>query len=54
MSSPKLGAGLAALSFSEKVKILEKLRERDKAIAASGLKRNAAGQRIAGKIAKEK
>jgi len=54
MSSPKLGAGLAALSFSEKVKILEKLRERDKAIAASGLKRNAAGQRTGGTIAKEK
>ena len=41
MSSPKLRARLAALSFSEKIKILENLRERDKAIAASGLKRNA-------------
>jgi hypothetical protein len=39
MSKPKLRARLAALSFSEKVMILEKLRERDKAIAASGLKR---------------
>ena len=31
---------LAALSFSEKIKILEKLRDREKAIAASGLRRN--------------
>lgn len=30
---------LTALSFSEKVKILEKLRDREKAIAASGLRR---------------
>jgi len=30
---------LAALSFSEKVKILEKLRDREKAIAAAGLRR---------------
>jgi hypothetical protein len=30
---------LAALSFSEKIKILEKLRDRSKAIAASGLRR---------------
>lgn len=29
---------LAALSFSEKIKILEKLRDREKAIAASGLR----------------
>jgi len=29
---------LAALSFSEKIKILEKLRDRDRAIAASGLR----------------
>jgi hypothetical protein len=54
MSSPKLRARRAALSFSEKGKILEKLQERDKAIAASGLKHNAAGQRTGGKIAKEK
>jgi hypothetical protein len=39
MSKPKLRARLTALSFSEKVKILEKLRDRDKAIAASELKR---------------
>jgi hypothetical protein len=30
---------LAGLSFTEKIKILEKLRERDKAIAAAGLRR---------------
>jgi len=39
MSKPKLQARLAALSFTEKVKILEKLRAREKAIAASGLRR---------------
>ena len=31
---------MAALSFSEKVKIPEKLRDREKAIAAAGLRRN--------------
>jgi hypothetical protein len=31
--------GLASLPFSEKVKILEKLRERNRAIAASGLRK---------------
>lgn len=30
---------LTALSFSEKIKVLEKLRERDRAIAAAGLRR---------------
>ncbi len=39
MSKPKFQARLAALSFSEKVKILEKLRDREKAIAAAGLRR---------------
>ena len=39
MSKPKLQARLAALSFSEKIKILEKLRDREKAIAASGLRK---------------
>jgi len=38
MSRPKLQARLAALSFSEKIKILEKLRDREKAIAAAGLR----------------
>lgn len=35
----KLQARMAALSFSEKIKILEKLRDREKAIAAAGLRR---------------
>jgi hypothetical protein len=30
---------LAALSISEKIKILEKLRDREKAIAAAGMRR---------------
>ena len=30
---------LASLSFTEKIKILEKLRDREKAIAAAGLRR---------------
>jgi len=33
---------LASLSFSEKIKILEKLRDRSQAIAASGLRRTLA------------
>ena len=39
MSKPKLTARLASLSFSEKIKILERLRDREQAIAASGLRR---------------
>jgi hypothetical protein len=35
MSKPELRKQLAALSFSEKIKILEKLRDRSRAIAAS-------------------
>jgi hypothetical protein len=42
MSKPKMRAGQAALSFSEKIKILEKLRDRDRAIAAAGLRRQTA------------
>ena len=42
MSKPKMGARLKSLSFSEKIKILEKLRDRSEAIAASGLRRMAA------------
>jgi hypothetical protein len=30
---------LASLSFSEKIRVLEKLRDREKAIAAAGLRR---------------
>ncbi len=37
-------ARLASLSFSEKIKILEKLRDRDQSIAASGLRRKATSQ----------
>ena len=33
---------LASLSFSEKIKILEKLRDRSLALAASGLRRKTA------------
>jgi hypothetical protein len=42
MSKPKMRVRLASLSFSEKVKILEKLRDRSLALAASGLRRQAA------------
>ena len=38
MSKPELRKRLAALSFSEKIKILEKLRDRSRAIAASRAK----------------
>jgi len=38
MSKPKMRVRLASLSFSEKIKILEKLRDRSKKIAASGLR----------------
>jgi hypothetical protein len=37
---------LASLPFSEKVKILEKLRERSRVIAASGLRKTKAGQAV--------
>ena len=39
MSKPKLRAWLASLSFTEKIKILEKLRDRSETIAASGLRK---------------
>lgn len=35
----KMRARLASLSFSEKIKLLEKLRDRDQVIAASGLRK---------------
>ena len=38
MSKPELRKKLASLSFSEKIKILEKLRRRSLAIAAAGLR----------------
>jgi len=39
MSKQEMRKRLAALSFSEKVKILEKLRDRSLSLAASGLRR---------------
>jgi hypothetical protein len=39
MDKSKMRSRLASLSFTEKVKILEKLRDRDKAIAAAGLRK---------------
>jgi len=42
MSRDDMRKELAALSFSEKLKILEKLRDRSLAIAASGLRRKKA------------
>jgi hypothetical protein len=38
MAKSKMRERLASLSFSEKVKILEKLRDRSRAIEASGLR----------------
>jgi hypothetical protein len=45
MDKSKMRARLASLSFSEKIGILERLRDRDQAIAASGLRRDSARQR---------
>jgi hypothetical protein len=42
MSKPELRKKLASLSFAEKIKILEKLRDRSVAIAASGLRQRGA------------
>jgi hypothetical protein len=42
MSKEEMRKRLAALSFSEKIKILEKLRDRSLALAGSGLRREAA------------
>jgi hypothetical protein len=42
MSKPKMRARLRSLNFSEKIQILEKLRDRSLTIAASGLRRRAA------------
>jgi hypothetical protein len=38
MSKPKMRARLRSLNFSEKIQILEKLRDRSEKIAASGLR----------------
>jgi hypothetical protein len=45
MDKSKMRSRLASLSFTEKIKILEKLRDRDQAIAASGLRKKAKPQR---------
>jgi hypothetical protein len=45
MDKSKIRARLSSLSFSEKIKILERLRDRDQAIAASGLRKKAKPQR---------
>jgi len=42
MDKSKMRARLASLSLTEKIKILEKLRDRDRVIAASGLRRKVA------------
>jgi hypothetical protein len=49
MDNSKMRWRLASLSFSEKIKILEKLRDRDQAIAASGLRRKASSSVQSGK-----
>jgi hypothetical protein len=38
MSKPNLQARMRSLSFDEKIKILERLRDRNREIAASGLR----------------
>jgi hypothetical protein len=40
MSKSKLQARMRALSFDEKIRILERLRDRSLAIATAGLRRN--------------
>jgi hypothetical protein len=42
MNKSQMRARLAALSFSEKIKILEKVRDRSLALAAAGLRKKAA------------
>jgi hypothetical protein len=42
MSKREMRARLAALSFTEKIKILERLRDRSLALAASGMRPKAA------------
>jgi hypothetical protein len=43
MSKPEMRKRLASLSFSEKIKLLERLRDRSLALAASGLNPKSAG-----------
>ncbi|HEY6339246.1 MAG TPA: hypothetical protein VIW68_12205 [Candidatus Sulfotelmatobacter sp.] len=42
MSKPKLQVRMSKLSFTEKIKVLEKLRDREKAISAAGLRQDPA------------
>jgi hypothetical protein len=44
MSKQEMRKRLASLSFSEKIKVLEKLRDRSLAIAGSGLRRRTSGE----------
>ena len=44
---------LASLSFAEKIKILEKLRDRSLAIAAAGLRKSAEGDDKGFKVVKD-
>jgi len=48
VSKPELRKRLAALSFSEKIRILEKLRAREQAIAASGLRQEPGAKKTDG------
>jgi hypothetical protein len=54
MSKPKLQAQMRSLSFDEKIKILEKLRDRSLAIAESGLRRRVGGEKNAPREGKDK
>jgi hypothetical protein len=44
MDKSRMRSKLAALSFTEKIKILERLRDREKAIAAAGLQQKPEAQ----------
>jgi hypothetical protein len=48
MNKQEMRKRLAALSFSEKVKILEKLRDRSLVLAASGLRRGEGNKVVKG------
>jgi hypothetical protein len=50
MSKQEMRKRLAGLSFSEKVKILEKLRDRSLVLAASGLRRGDANKAVKGGV----
>ncbi|MGB2605496.1 MAG: hypothetical protein WBC78_17990 [Candidatus Sulfotelmatobacter sp.] len=54
MDKSKMRDTLAGLSFTEKIKILERLRDRDRAIAAAGLRRKTERVSSAKPVAKKK